>query len=130
MSLGRTVLGVVAIIFLSFGAWALLSPAAVAGLTQVVLTTPTALADGRAVYGGLTLGLALYFALCAMRRELVRAGLWAVLLTVGCAFLGRLAGVVADGADTSETFRTLASEFGITALAAVSLWRDRSRPAL
>jgi hypothetical protein len=120
---GRAVLAVVAIIFIPFGVWALWDPGAVAGLTQVQLPTPTAIADGRAVYGGLTLGLGVFFALCAMRPELVQPGLWAVLLTVAGPFLGRLAGVIADGAGTAETYRTLVWEFAIAALAAVSLAR-------
>ena len=123
MKFGRVVLAVVAIIFVPFGVWGLIDPVAVAGLTQVQLPTPTALADGRAVYGGLTLGLGAFFALCAVRQELVRPGLWAVLLTVAGPFLGRLAGVVADGAGTAETYRTLISEFAIAALAVVSLAR-------
>jgi hypothetical protein len=118
---------VVAAIFIPFGAWALLDPVAVAGLTQVQLPTPAALADGRAVYGGLTLGLGAFFALCAVRQELVRPGLWAVLLTVAGPFLGRLAGVVGDGAGRAETYRTLTSEFAIAALAAVSLARGVSK---
>ena len=125
MEFGRAVLGIVGIIFVPFGVWALVDPVAVAGLTQVNLPTPTALADGRAVYGGLTLGLGSYFLPCAVRPELVRAGLWAVLLTVGFPFLGRLAGIAADGAGSSETFRTLASEFTTAGLAAVALVRSR-----
>jgi hypothetical protein len=123
---GRVVLAAVAIIFIPFGVWALVDPVAVAGLTQVQLPTPTALADGRAVYGGLTLGLGAFFGLCASRRELVRPGLWAILLTVAGAFLGRLTGVIADGAGTAETYRPLFWEFVFAALAAVSLARGVS----
>jgi Domain of unknown function (DUF4345) len=122
----RAVLGIAAVVFIPFGVWAFLDPVAIAGLTQVQLPTATALADGRAVYGGLTLGLGVFFALCAAHPAFVRPGLWALLLTVGGAFLGRLAGVIADGAGTTETYRTLIAEFTVAALAAVSLARGPS----
>lgn len=126
MTLGRAVLAIVAVIFIPFGVWAILDPVAVAGLTQVQLPTPTAIADGRAIYGGLTLGLALFAALCAFRPEFTRPGLWAVLLTVAGAFLGRLGGVIVDGAGTADTYRTLVFELVIVALAAVALARGTS----
>src|SRR5262245_15795455 len=115
---GRVMLGVVAVIFIPFGVWALVDPVTVAGWTQVGLPTPTALADGRAVYGGLTLGLGVFFALCARRPEFVQAGLWAVVLTLAGPMSGRLIGVAVDGAGTAETYRTLVSELVLASLAA------------
>ena len=125
MKFERAVLGIVGVLFIPLGLWAFVNPVAVAAMTEVSLPTPTALADARAVYGGLTLGLGIYFVVCALRPEHVRSGLWALLLTIGGAFLGRLAGVAADGAGNPETLRTLGLELGIAALAAVALVRVR-----
>jgi hypothetical protein len=121
LAFARTVLGVAALAFAAFGLWALFDPVAVAGQAQVQLPTPTALADGRAVYGGVTLGLGLFFALCAAQPALVRSGLWALLASMGGPFLGRLIGVIVDGARTPETLGTLAFEFAFVALAGVAL---------
>jgi hypothetical protein len=121
---GRLVLGLVAVIFIPFGVWALADPVAVARFTQVELPTPTALADGRAVYGGLTLGLGIFFVLCANRPEFIRAGLWAVLLTLAGPLSGRVIGVIVDGAGTVETYRTLVAEFALASMAAISLVRE------
>jgi len=125
MMFRRAFLGIVGLVFVAFGAWAFVDPVAVAGLTEVSLPTPTALADGRAVYGGLTLGLGVFFVLCT-RPALVPGGLWAVVLTVGGAFLGRLTGVAIDGAGSSAAIGTLASELTIAAVAAVALARGAS----
>ena len=124
MTLPRVVLWFSAVLFLPFGLWGLVDPVQVTGLTQVQLPTPTALADGRAMYGGMVLGLGLVFAFCASRPSMLRAGLWALLLTIGCVFLGRLAGVLIDGASGTPTLPTLALEFALSALAGFALWRE------
>jgi len=119
----EAVLWFAGLVYIPFGLWALAAPGSVAGLTEVALPTPTALADGRAVYGGLTLGLGIFFIFCAVRPETVRAGLLAMFFTLVGPALGRSIGIVADGAGSDATFRTLTFELTFMALALVALWR-------
>jgi len=121
----RWILLGIGVIFVPFGMWALAQPVAVAGMTEVQLPTPAALADGRAVYGGLTLGLGAFFLLAALRRSMVRAGLWAAFLSIGAAGFGRALGVVLDGARGPAVFPTLGFEIVLAALTAFALTRDQ-----
>jgi hypothetical protein len=95
----------------------------VASRPEAQLPSPAALADGRAVYGGLTLGLGAFFLLAAQRPSMTRAGLWAAFLSIGAAGVGRGLGVVLDGAGGPAVYPTLAFEFGLSALTAFALVR-------
>lgn len=114
-------------IFVPFGFWALAQPAAVAGMTEVELPSAAALADGRAVYGGLTLGLGAFFLFAARSPSMVRSGLWAAFLTIGAAGMGRATGVLVDGATGPAVFPTLVFEVVLSALAAYALVRGEHR---
>jgi hypothetical protein len=117
----------IGVIFVPFGIWALAQPTAVAGMTEVELPSPAALADGRAVYGGLTLGLGVFFLLAARSTQLTRAGLWVALLSLGGAATGRLLGVVLDGASGRSVIPPLAFELLWSVLAATALTRQRQQ---
>jgi len=121
MTLARIVLKLVGFLFVALGVWGLLSPVQFAGMAEVQLATPTAITDGRAVYGGLELGIGTFLLLCANRQELVRSGLLAVLLIVGGLFIGRTIGLLLDASGSTITYQALGIEFLCTALAILAL---------
>lgn len=118
----RLVLWLGALLFVPFGLWVLYDPTALAVITERPLLTPTALTDSRAVDGGVVLGLGLFFVAGALDPTKARAGLLAMFLTFGGAFLGRCVGVVVDGG-TLATYRVAALEGAGAALAAAALMR-------
>jgi hypothetical protein len=124
MAFSRGLLALVGVIFVGFGVWGLIDPVAVCAMTGVQLPTPAALADGRAVYGGLTAGMGAFFVMAAVRASLLPAGLWSALIMVGGAGLGRALGAVVDGAGTAVVPPMLA-ELLIATLALIALVRLR-----
>jgi hypothetical protein len=95
MSLARLSLGLTAAAFTGFGAWLLLDPRA---LSRVDVDTPTsrARAEIRGFYGGLELGMGLFFALSAARPAWHRPALVAQAATLGGSALARTASMRLD----------------------------------
>ncbi len=128
MIFSRVVLGLVGALYVGFGVWGLWAPAAVTAMTEIQLTTPTAVTDGRAVYGGLTAGLGVLFLLAAVRRADVWTGLVALFLTLVFPVAARLLGIALDGGGTPATFKVMQGELLFLALSGVALVRERNRP--
>ncbi len=124
--MSRLVLWLAAVTFVPFGIWVLADPTGLAAMTERTVATPTAMTESRAVDGGLLIGLGIFFAACALDPTRTRAGLLAMLLTLGGPFLGRLVGVALDGA-TAGTLQAAGFELALGALAAIALMRD-ARP--
>jgi Domain of unknown function (DUF4345) len=127
VTLPRGLLLLLGVVFVPFGVWGIVHPVAATALTDVQLPTATALADGRAIYGGVTLGLGAFFLLAAAMPSMARAGLWVAFLTLGGAGSARALGVVLDGAGGPIIYPTLAFELGLAALSALTLIRS-TRP--
>jgi len=96
MNLSRLSLRLAALAFAGFGVALLARPALIATL-GIELANPTAVTEIRAFYGGLELGLALFFALASTREAWLRPALFAQAAALGGTALARLAGVVLDG---------------------------------
>jgi pimeloyl-ACP methyl ester carboxylesterase len=60
-------------------------------------TTPMSRTDLRATYGGFDLGFGVFLALCAFRREWIRAGLAAMAIALAGFAGGRTYGMIVDG---------------------------------
>ena len=75
----------------------LAAPGVFAPAVDLALPTPTARGDVRAVFGGLELGLGVFFALAARRAAWVRPGLVAQALAFGGLAAGRLLSLTLDG---------------------------------
>jgi len=77
---------------------------------DIELTTPTALADVRADYGGCILGIGLFLGCCALRENQVRTGL----LCTGLVFSGyasaRLISLMVDGTPKNIIYYLIAIE--------------------
>jgi hypothetical protein len=89
MHLARLSLGLTAAAFGGFGTWLLFRPQALSAV-GIELPTPAARAEIRAFYGGLELGMALFFAAAAQRPEWHRPALIAQAASLGGSALGRV----------------------------------------
>lgn len=121
----RWILGILAAVFLVLGLAFMFLPTTMIGAMDITAGSPKALADIRAVYGGLDLALGILLTICFLRKE------WAVGLAIGtlvcaCLFAGRLVGILLDGADDILTFGLIASEALGAILAAVAWFLARS----
>jgi hypothetical protein len=80
-------------------------------------------AEARAMYGGAHIALGLLFLYGAIQRSWLKSALLVLALFVGGLAAGRLAGVMADGANTPIILQFLGIEVVVTALA---LWLRRA----
>ena len=123
----RRTLRVLALGFAGFGLAYVARAPKMAGLTGILLPTPTATIDFAATYGGAQLGLAMFLAFCARERPHHRLGL----LAAGWTLIGigsvRLVGLVlARGAAAPVLYVGLAIELLAATLA--FLMAARTRP--
>lgn len=123
-----------ALVFVDFGLAFLAKPRALARLLEIELSSPTALADLRAMYGGLALAVGALLFAGWRRAEWLAPSLWLVIATSGGLALGRLYSVLASGMPSSVIFGFLASELGSLAWAIVAYRtlaaRELQQPAL
>jgi hypothetical protein len=96
MTLPRLSLRLAALAFAGFGVALLVRPALL-GVLGVELSRGAAATEIRAFYGGLELGLALFFALASTRDAWLRPALFAQSAALGGIVLARLIGMVVDG---------------------------------
>lgn len=89
MTLAQSVLALCALAYGGVGASFLLFPEPMTSLVDISLGSATADNDVRAVYGGVGLGLAAFFARSATRTDWQRPALWAALLTLGAMAFAR-----------------------------------------
>ena len=90
MKFPTVLLWINAAFFLLFGALFLVAPGVFAELlTGAAPATTNALIDIRATYGGMALGIGLFFAFCARQQASVRIGLIASLLVAAGIVFGR-----------------------------------------
>ena len=131
MRLVRVTLILAVAAFAGFGLATLVRPSAL-GVLGIELTRPAAATEIRAFYGGLELGLALFFARAAARPEWFRPALFALAASLGGVALARAAGVVVDGSAGPLVLLLGATEAAGALLAVVALRRlprDAGRPA-
>jgi len=94
MGLIRTVLVLSGLAFLGFGVAFLVNPDPLAQAMKIRLVDPRAYAELRAMYGGLEVGLGLFFIVSAGRTRWMRAALGAQVLTFLGLAGGRLVGIL------------------------------------
>ena len=94
MIFAKIVLSLTGAVFLFFGLRFLVAPAEMASLVSLSLTTPTAITEIRAMYGGLETGLGIFFLVAVFRERWIRAALGAQMLTLGGLAGGRLFGML------------------------------------
>jgi hypothetical protein len=114
-------------LFVAFGLCFALAPERIALLlTDSSPATPSAITDMRATYGGMALGLATIFWLCARKEAYVRLGVQGVLAVMVALALTRTLGMLVDTAPNIFMFVLLAAE-GVMAVLALAVLRDAKK---
>lgn len=120
--LGKVILWVSAVVFITYGLLCLFNPALPAGYAGLTLRSGDAFAEMGAMYGGLQTGFGLFCLLGALRSDFYRPALTSLLLVVGGLALARLYST-ATGTDPvgSYTYAAMAYEFTTAILAGLAL---------
>ena len=121
--LAKVVLWLLGLGFLGLGSWALVAPHSFSELVQFSLNSSLAVTELRAFYGGLELGLGIFFILGALRPDLTKAALTAGAIAMSAVALGRLFGVLVDDSTSTLMFSVLGIEI---VSAAACIWALRA----
>ena len=128
---GATLLWVMCAAFAAFGIGFVAAPVELAELFfDAAPTAPSGLIDMRATYGGLSIGAAIFFGLCAGRREWQRPGLLAAIFVMAGLAAGRVVGLFADGDPNGFMWLFLALEVGAVGLVTMALRELESSAAV
>jgi hypothetical protein len=120
--LGKIILWISAISFIGYGLACFYSPELPAGNAGLTMGNADAVAEIRAMYGGLQTGFGLFCLLAALKSDYYRAGLLLLVLCITPLALGRLYSTVSgDEGHGGYTWAATAFEFAIAALAAIAL---------
>lgn len=95
----------------------------------VEITRPAGAVEIRGFYGGLELGLGIFFAIALARRSWWRPALLVQVLALGGAAVGRLVGILVDGGGEWLVLALMAAEAGaaLVGLAALRALRQGAR---
>ena len=122
--LGKILLWVSGVIFISYGIACFLSPELPANYAGLVIGSGDAFAEMSAMYGGLQTGVGVFCIICALQASLQRAGLLLLAIGIGALAFARLCGAWdADWMVGLYTWGALAYETITAALAVVALRR-------
>ncbi|HJQ84354.1 MAG TPA: DUF4345 domain-containing protein [Candidatus Binatia bacterium] len=105
----------------------LTAPRALLAPLGIPLDAPSALSEGRANYGGMHVGMGLFFLSSAFVPRLRTAALLAATTFMGGLFLGRVVSVAVDGVPDPFVGVLFATELGGAALAAAALALETRR---
>lgn len=125
MALKRTLLWLNSALFVAFGIGFIFIPAFLSNLlTSSIPATTSALTDMRATYGGMALGIAIFFGMCVRNTDTVRIGLIASALVLSCIAFGRIVGIFIDGSPNIFIYLLLSAEVLFAALILFALKKD------
>lgn len=111
MRLQTTLLWINCALFVVFGVGFIVMPGLLSNLlTGAAPATTSAMIDMRATYGGMALGIAIFFGICAKNTDTVRIGLISSLLVLTGIALGRIAGIFIDGDPNIFMYLLLSAE--------------------
>lgn len=128
MKLALIVTAISALVFVGLGVAFLFSPASLSTLIDVSASSPTAMTDLRATYGGCQLGIGIFLGLCLLRRNWLEAALMLQAITLAGFATGRVLGIASDGPQQIVTYIAFTTEVAGVAIALISLvWLTRER---
>ena len=118
MVLGKTVIGVSALVLISYGLVSLVNPAIPSGFAGLEMSNGDAFAEVGAMYGGLQTGLGIFCLLALQKPDFYSACLALLALAFGTLALARLySSLMATDAVTAYTYSAFVFEFAISILA-------------
>lgn len=112
------------VLYLALAAWCTVAPHKTASAIGFGIDDPSAKSEYLTVYGGLELGMGLFFLLCAWRSGLVEAGLWFALLSYAALGVYRLTTVTTMGGLSSFIYTMAVVEPVMAGVSGVLLWRQ------
>ncbi len=114
-----------------YGLYCIFNPMALQEFATLGLSTPTAITEVRAMYGGLEFSLGLYLLFCGLRTERVAQGLLFMVFCFAGLAGARAYGLAIDGGDTGYNFAALIYEAssGLIALILLQLHNRRRETA-
>ncbi|MEZ5571580.1 MAG: DUF4345 family protein [Halioglobus sp.] len=120
--LGKVILWISALTFITYGLACLVSPALPAGYAGLGMNTGDAFVEIGAMYGGLQTGFGLFCLLGALRKDLYRPALTALVLLTGGLALARLySTLTGTEAVGTYTYGAMVYEFSTAILAGIAL---------
>ena len=119
----RIFLATMAIVWLPYGLYCFLDPSALRSMAGLTATTPTAMTELRAMYGGLQSAIGALALLATVRRDLERPALIMLATLLPGLAAARLLGLVLDGSWTAYTMMGLSFEIPGSLLAFALLRR-------
>ncbi len=122
----RLFLGFSALVWLPYGVYCAIQPSFLAAAAGVVASSPTALTEIRAMYGGLEAGIGALCACALFRPALSRPALLMLCFVCGGLGLTRLGAMGIDASGTAYTFGALALEIPSTLIAGVLVRRSHA----
>lgn len=116
-----------ALVWIGFGPAFYFAPEVLAGQLDIALTSPTAIADFRAMYGGAPLGIGIFMAMGIWRRQWMKPALMVIVLATAGLLLGRLITMVQPGGVGTIIYLFAALELGAIIGAT---WLYRVQPSM
>jgi hypothetical protein len=124
--LQRSILLAVGLLYLGLGVWCLLAPDRSAAAVGFELADASGRGEFLVVYGGLEIGLGLFFFRASRSDEFARAGFLLLFITSFCLAATRLATIFTLSDLRSLTYGLFATEVLLTAAGAFGLHATRS----
>ena len=126
--MSRTFLVCYAILWGLFGMVCFVAPAAMLRGFGIELSTPDALTEVRATYGGAQLGVAAFLAYSSRHESFFEPALLLFALLMGGFAASRIAGMLIDGATSPMTIGTIVLELAVAGSAVFALRRAAPLP--
>ncbi|MFT3695077.1 MAG: DUF4345 family protein [Kofleriaceae bacterium] len=122
MTGGRIILALDALMFGLFGALYWVIPEQMAAKVDVAMSTRGGIIDVQGIYGGLELGIAAFFAWCALKPERVKMGLVAGSFVLGSIALSRVVAMAHFGSPGAAVAGLVALD-ALGAVLNIAFWR-------
>ena len=122
MKFGKALCLINAVIFLVYGIFYMLVPAAISTyVTESIPATTSALIDMRAVYGGMSIAISIILAVFSLKKETLRFAIMILMIFMITMASGRLLGIILDSGANNKMYYYLISEVLIAGVCGVWL---------
>jgi hypothetical protein len=121
-TLTKIFVAVNALVWLALGPASYFAPVDLAARLDIALTSPTAIADFRAMYGGVPLGIGIFLVMGLRRREWMKPALMLIALATSGLLLGRVITMAQPG-EVGTIIYVFAALEALAVVGAVWLYR-------